>query len=242
MQVTSFDVVCANIKRLTQMVKEQGSGLRVRLSSAISIINIEELSDLVRLTKELGGDQVNTMYCRFYPQEIRHQTPLFKVEDKLDDEHSLFYHQKLSDSMVKEARSVARELGIIFTHEPLFEDHAGLRPCTSAKKELMVGWDGEIYPCGGAELHMKKKVEGGTYHFGNALTESIEEFWNNENYCKLRISAEPNTNEFPISECNECANVFDANKESCHMMQWKQFDHAPISLSSLRVKARRQAG
>ena len=241
MQVTSFDVVCENIKRFARMIKEQGSGLRIRLSSALNTINIRELPDLVRLTKELGADQVNAMYCRFYPQEIRHQTPLFNIEDKLDDEHSLFYHQELSDSMVKEAACVARDIGIILTHEPLFEAHAGVIPCTSAKNILMVGWDGEVYPCGGAELHMKKKVEAGNYHFGNALKEPLEEFWNNENYCKLRISAEQ-TNEFHVPECSECANVFDANKESCHMMQWKQFDHTPISLSSLRVKAARRAG
>jgi hypothetical protein len=65
--------------------------------------------------------------------DIRHQTPLFKIEDKLDDGHSLFYHQELSDSMVKEADCVAREIGILLTHEPLFEAHAGLRPCSSAK-------------------------------------------------------------------------------------------------------------
>jgi hypothetical protein len=33
----------------------------------------------------------------------------------------------------------------------------------------MVGWGGEIFLCGGAELHMKKKVEAENHHFGNAL-------------------------------------------------------------------------
>ena len=87
----------------------------------------------------------------------------------------------------------------------------------------MVGFEGEVYPCGGAELHMKPKVENGIYNFGNAITQPIEEYWNNDDYVKLRLSS-AQTGEFLMEECSDCANVFDANKKSCHIYDWTGFE------------------
>ena len=90
----------------------------------------------------------------------------------------------------------------------------------------MVGYQGEIYPCGGAELHMKPKVESGEYDFGNAIEAPLETYWNNDDYVKLRRSAQQ-TGYFPTPECSECANVFDANRLSCHIYNWEGFETGP---------------
>ena len=222
MQVDAFDKVCRNIKRMDDLRKKHDVNLGLQFSSAINRINIEEMPDLVRLTKELGVDSINMMYCRFYPETIRHLSVL-KDEERLRDQDSLFFYKELSDRIVKECKSLAQEYGIIFSHEALFEDKAPPTSCSWTKNQLMVGFEGEVYPCGGAELHMKPKVEGGVYDFGNAITQPLEDYWNNDDYLKLRISSEQ-TGEFLMEECSDCANVFDANKKSCHIYDWTGFE------------------
>ncbi|MDO8684415.1 MAG: glycosyltransferase, partial [Armatimonadota bacterium] len=222
MQVDCFEKVRENVGKFVEIRNRLGSKATVRLSSAINRLNIEELPKLVELTHELGADAVNTMYCRFYPESIRH----LNVEDegaRLSNEDSLFYHQAMSDTMVEEAKALAAKHNIAFAHEPLFKKNAEPRPCSWPYAEIMVGFDGEIYPCGGAELHFKDKVESNTYHLGNALSEAIDEFWNNETYRKLRISAQQQETCF-IPECRCCANVIKPNESGCHIMNWDETD------------------
>jgi GT2 family glycosyltransferase/Flp pilus assembly protein TadD len=121
--------------------------------------------------------------------------------------------------MVEKAKSLAEKYGIHFFHEPLFKEYAGPRPCVWPETQLMVGFDGEIYPCGGAEVHFKEKVEGGVYPFGNALTHPIEEFWNGEMYRALRISSQAGK-DCPIAECKVCANRMNPGDEKAHIMHW----------------------
>jgi len=121
------------------------------------------------------------MYCRFYPERMRHLN-VDREEDRLENHECLYYHQSLSDRSVEQARSLAQQYGISFHHEPLFKDRPKPLCCVWPEREIMVGFDGEVYPCGGGELHFKEKVEKGIYHFGNALTEPIETFWNGEMY------------------------------------------------------------
>ena len=222
MQVDAFEKVCRNIKRMDDLRKKHKVELGLQFSSAINRINIEEMPDLVRLSKKLGVESVNLMYCRFYPETIRHLSVL-KDEERLRDHDSLFFDKELSDRIVKESRALAQEYGIAFSHEALFEDKAPPTSCSWTKNQLMVGFEGEIYPCGGAELHMKPKVEGGVYDFGNAITQPLEDYWNNDDYLKLRISSEQ-TGEFLMEECSDCANIFDANKKSCHIYDWTGFE------------------
>ncbi len=145
---------------------------------------------------QIGIDSINVMYCRFYPERIRHLN-IECDEDRLRDEDSLYYHQALSDRLVEEAVSLAQRNGIRFTHEPLFKENANPAGCRWPISQIMVGFGGEIYPCGGAEVHFKEKVEKGVYHFGNVLTERIDQLWNGEAYRSLRTSFDGRTGPCP---------------------------------------------
>ncbi len=218
MQVDCFEKVCRNVERLVALRRKKGAGPVLQFSSPINRLNIEDLPALVELGKGIGIDSINIFYTRFYPERIRHLN-VDREEDRLNNQDSLFYYQDLSDQMVEKAKWLAGKYGIHFFHEPLFKEFIIPQPCVWPETQLMVGFDGEIYPCGGAEVHFKEKVEGGIYHFGNALTQPIEEFWNGDIYRLLRISSKGGE-DCPVTECKVCANRMNPRDEKAHIMQW----------------------
>ena len=218
MQVDCFDKVCQNTKNLVDMKNKLGGMTRVQFSCAANRLNITELPLLVELSRKLGVESINVMYCRFYPEKIRHLNVTHK-ENRLHDQESLFYHQELSDRMIEETEVLAKKYGIDFSHEPLFKEDAPPQSCIWPVMELMVGFDGEIYPCGGSEVHLKEKVEKGIYNFGNALKEPIDSFWNNEYYLALRVSSKKG--QICLTpECRSCANTLSHKEIGAHIMHW----------------------
>ena len=232
MQVDLFDRVVENARALVATKRERGLSTYTQFSIAINRLNIHELPTLVELTRDVGFNGINVFYTRFYPDRIRHlniDTP----ESKLLDEHSLFFDQDLSDSYVEKARDLAKGYGITFLHEPLFRDPPSPKYCHWHEQELMVGFDGEVYPCGGAEVHMKEKVEGGEYNFGNALLEPLEKFWNGDAYRALRISSQRGSTCL-VSECRNCANLQPIREKRAHIMEWEEVgEQAPRVRSKL---------
>lgn len=226
MQIDGFDAVCKNARKFVELRNLAKKPIALQFSSALNRLNIEELPRLVELGREIGINGINVFYTRFYPERIRHAN-VDDPADRLDDSASLFYHQELSDSKVLQAKDLALKIGIGFSHEPLFREHAGAVPCNWAMNQLMVGFDGEIYPCGGSEVHFREKVEGGVYDFGNALHEPIDAFWNNELYRALRHSSRQGS-ECLLPECRCCANVCRPNDIKAHIMQWDQDESGSI--------------
>lgn len=234
MQVDCFDKICKNTKTLVQMRNLMGKNIQIQFSCAINKLNIEELPLLVELGENIGIDSINIMYCRFYPERIRHVN-VDKEENRLNNSDSLFYYQELSDCMVEQAKTIAQKNNIRFSHEPLFKENALPRPCAWPYTETMVGFDGEIYPCGGAEVHFKEKVEQGIYNFGNALTNPIDSFWNNEHYRALRIASKQGETCL-IPECRYCANIVVPNDIKFHIMQWDNDNDKRETLPEEKLK------
>jgi MoaA/NifB/PqqE/SkfB family radical SAM enzyme/tetratricopeptide (TPR) repeat protein len=220
MQVDGFDAVCNNARRFAELRAKARRPVSFQFSAAINRLNIEEMPRLVELAKTIGVDSINLFYTRFYPERIRHLN-IDDPTDRLENDASLFYHQQLSDAKIQESKIVAHELGIHLMHEPLFKDHAAPCACSWPMTQIMVGFDGEIYPCGGSEVHFRRKVEKGVYDFGNALKAPIDHFWNAEIYRALRVSSRQGER-CPIPECRCCANVSSPNDERAHIMQWDQ--------------------
>ncbi|RNC65998.1 MAG: glycosyltransferase, partial [Desulfuromonadales bacterium] len=231
MQVDQFDTVCANAAAFVRERERACGQTLFQLSCAISRLNIEELPTLVELAHRLGVRHLNIFYCRFYPKSIRHLN-IEATEYLLEDRESLYFHQELSDRKVLEAKALAERYGIFMAHEPLFREKGQPKKCVWTETELLVGFDGEVYPCGGGEVHFKKKVELGVYRFGNALTQRIEEFWNNDTYRNLRISCRRGA-ESPIAECRFCANLMQHDDIRSHLMEWEGFEEKrPVAQKS----------
>jgi radical SAM protein with 4Fe4S-binding SPASM domain len=220
MQVDAFDRVCQNARYLTGLTKSKGRGPILQFSFVANRLNIEELPNLVKLAHFVGARSINVMYCRFYPERIRSQG-VKNNEERLLNKDSLYFYQELSDTMVLKAKELAKNYGIMLNHEPLFMENASPQSCTWTYMQLMVGFSGEIYPCGGAEVHFKDKVESGRYDFGNALHEPIEKIWNNEHYQALRLSSQQGDTCL-MPECKNCANLMSPNDIRSHIMQWDE--------------------
>ncbi len=219
MQVDRFDDVCRNAAEFLSVRNRIRSGAPLQLSCAIHRRNVEELPLVVELGKRIGIDSINVLYCRFYPEGIRNPNVLDEG-NRLAENDSLFHHQELSDRVVEAAKALARRSGIALAHEPLFRENAPARRCAWHESEIMVGFDGEIFPCGGAEVHFREKVGKGIYRFGNALSESIDDFWNGEMYRALRISSR-GEGDGSIPECGCCANRMRPNDVRSHIMRWE---------------------
>lgn len=220
MQVDAFEQVCRNARTFIELRNRKGPGPSLQFSAAINRLNIEELPDLVELAHSIGAESINLMYCRFYPERVRHLN-VKHIEDRLLNKDSLYFHQELSDAMVLKAKTLAGQYGITLTHEPLFRENAPAQRCTWPYTQLMIGFSGEIYPCGGAEVHFKEKVESGRYDFGNAILEPLEKFWNNDHYRDLRLSSQQG-DVCLMPECKNCANLMSPNDIRSHIMQWDE--------------------
>jgi GT2 family glycosyltransferase/MoaA/NifB/PqqE/SkfB family radical SAM enzyme len=231
MQVDAFDRICQQVRDFASMCWELGRGPQLQLSIPIMRCNVEELPILIRFAHEVGASAINVFYCRFYPREIRND----KNGGFLPNEESLFFHQDLSDRIVAESEQLAGQLGIRLLHEPFFSEGFVSKCCNWTRNELMIGFDGEVFPCGGGELHFKKKLERGEYNFGNALHQTIEEFWNNESYRALRISSgRDGCGSMP--ECLECANMTSHIEKRGHILEWSDFQaNEPVAASASAI-------
>ncbi|MBI4763942.1 MAG: glycosyltransferase, partial [Deltaproteobacteria bacterium] len=218
MQIDGFDAVCRNARTFDALRKQAGQPVSLQFSAAINCLNIEEMPRLVELARETGADSINLFYTRFYPERLR-DLNIEDPADRLKNEDSLFFHQQLSDDRMEEAITLAGRYGIRLSHEALFKEQAPPGVCTWALTQLMVGFDGEVYPCGGSEVHFREKVEKGIYDFGNALRGPVDVFWNSEAYRALRISARQGETCL-VPECRCCANVISPNDVRSHIMDW----------------------
>lgn len=218
MQVDAFDRICRQLKDFSALCWERGQGPHLQLSIPIMRCNVEELPLLIQFAHEVGAVAVNVFYCRFYPREIRND----KDGGFLPDKESLFFYQELSDRIVVESEQLAQQLGVQLLHEPLFSQGDVPKCCSWTENELMIGFDGEVFPCGGGELHFKKKLERGEYDFGNALQQTIEEFWNNDSYRDIRVSSK-REGACVIPECGECSNMTSHMEQRGHILEWADF-------------------
>ena len=99
---------------------------------------------------------------------------------------------------------MAKRLNINFRYETLFKEEQRKEKCTWPWRALLIGPNGNIYPCGGSEVIFNRPISTGKLYFGNLLTQRIEEFWNNSCYEKLRQSSNFTEENKSIARCSNC--------------------------------------
>ena len=224
--VDAFDAVTDHVRRLVRMRDEKKASINIALSIVLMEQNIEELVEFVKLAKELGADEVKTLYARIYPEEYRQRQ---NNSNTIVPQNSLFYHQEQSDLFITNAEKVARKISIKFDHEPLFACSNRIdRNCSEPWKSLFINFNGDVYPCPASEILFKPKVDGGEYQSGNILKEDIAEFWNNDFWQKLRESNRPNERADHFKECLCCGNSINwwgTGEEKAHVLDWDSLKH-----------------
>ncbi len=153
--------------------------------------NIEELPEIVELAKGLGADWVVGLHAYIF--------------DRSFEDQSLLKHKNLADSVLREAESRGREVGIA-THfpspfdsttreevdaEPSFQ-YERPRRCKFLWQEVWISHRGDVTPCCVPDRPV----------MGNLREEDFGSIWNGPGYCEIRIRL--NT-ENPFDCCRNCS-------------------------------------
>jgi len=219
-RVDSFDRVVSNISNLVLLRNNSQASTQIQLSFVASILNIDDLPGLITIASNLGADEVSMQYCRFYSRKFNLNS--YKFDNTIDKKYSLFFHRNHSDDVLKEAIRLAQLKERKFIHEPLFSDPP--RPkqqCTWPWTTILIGPQGEIYPCGGGEVMFYKLVRDHKLYFGNILNEHLSEFWNNDDFRRLRQSCDYRSKNKYIIQCWSCNHTMyweGPNSEMSHFI------------------------
>ncbi len=117
----------------------------------------------------------------------------------------------------------------------MFSDRVEKRVCYRPFEEILVGMNGEVFPCCGGEALFKKKVESGEYDFGNLLRQHIEDFQGNDYWKAIRYSALHRDN-VVVPECSVCAEnmTWNGHVRKSHILEWGNLAHQQIDFGMLR--------
>ena len=195
--------VFKGIAVLNQYLKSSGNKMKKVFCPVVSLVNIEEIPALVKKAAELKVDEMRVVFAKYYPWETYQITggTRAKAED------SLFYHKEKYNEVILKSKKLARSLDLSFRHEPLFFKKFKTEPCFQPWHEMVIDWDGDVYPCTGGEVWFNRKVKSGQYHFGNLLKEHLADFWNNDTYTMIRRTCSRHHQETFIPECHNCHNT-----------------------------------
>lgn len=165
-----FGNILDNLRLLRRIKREAGSEHpNVALNFVARRCNIDELPEFIRMATDLGAGAVNVGYLQVYRREL------------VDE--SLFYHQELSDRMMRQAEVVAREAGISLYLPGFFSDRPEIAPassraagkCAEPYHFVYVRAEGTLGPCCVNDARL-----------GSLAEQSFDELWNGTAYQRFR--------------------------------------------------------
>ena len=229
--VDAFERVVVNIGKLVEMKRRKKAQVGISLSMILMWQNIGELSKFIKISSELGVDDVKTLYVRIYPETYREKHDRGYL---IQPDDSLFFHQQQADSEVMRATRLSKKLRIGFGHEPMFScSRTCERDCTEPWKSLFINFNGDVYPCPASEILFKPKMDSGQYKSGNIIKQSIEEIWNNPFWRSIRKTNISGGNRHLIPECSCCGNAINwdgPGVEKAHILDWKKAQSSKFAI------------
>lgn len=181
----AFERATTAVERLHRLRRQQGAALRIKNVAVIDETNIDEVPELIRLSRELGADCIE-----FIPRQPLAAADLV-VERRVTADEALL---NKVDTMVAYIRKAAQEgFGIENSpaHLRLFRSSFAGFPspvrCRAGYNSLAVDCYGDVFPCF-PWVSWGKSV-------GNVREGSLVELWNSPGYQLSRDSA---------SVCRDC--------------------------------------
>jgi radical SAM superfamily enzyme YgiQ (UPF0313 family)/molybdenum cofactor biosynthesis enzyme MoaA len=180
----NFHKILGQINYLLKL-RNGKENLKINLIFVATALNVENLSNFVRLAASMGVDRVICYYNYIYNYEQKFL--------------SCFFKQEITNSKLEEAASLANHLKIRITLPPKFEQqvYPSLGPCREAWSQIMFDMQGHVLPCDASE------------DCNEILSDNrnFMEIWNGRYYQNLRRSL--------LEQCNSCFNhCFRANPSS----------------------------
>ena len=181
-----FNKVIENIRLTVKEKRNTHASTTVRLWCVLNTYNLKEIPDLVRLAKKLNVEElsIQTRLGSYGKDELKNK----------NDEIRVNIFEKQTGEILKEAESLARELGInltIYTSDYYSKD----KPCSLIKSTVYISVEGEVVPCcviGDPRIISMGSIAG---------EKSFLNIWNSKKYKQLRDAI--NKNELP-SFCKTC--------------------------------------
>jgi len=200
-KLTNLNAYDRIIEQLNYLVKireqyKRRRFLHVELFNVLTMENIDDLPNIIKLAAEMDLPLVNCAYVTMYrPEHI----PL-----------SCFFDQDRTIEKMQEAEEVAQKYNISLHLPPKFKEKydtnkAGAETCSDPWQYFYVEMQGSVLPCCYA---------GG--HGGNLNNNEFEEIWNGDFYKKLRESI---VNGPAHPWCQNCAKLkgFNVNNVLSHI-------------------------
>jgi short-subunit dehydrogenase/MoaA/NifB/PqqE/SkfB family radical SAM enzyme len=167
-----FDVLVENIRRLIDL---RVNGVpRVLINFVMMSLNIHQLSEMVRLGKQLGIDQINFKQCDVIRGEYGKGLGIYGQEE---DPQIRKYEADLAA-----ARKLAGTMGIKITDFSFYPQEQPV--CEQdPRNSIFIRYDGSVAPCinlafGGPTQFMGREVDMPTVHYGRLPDETIPSLWN----------------------------------------------------------------
>jgi radical SAM protein with 4Fe4S-binding SPASM domain len=197
--IKSCEDIFKNIEMVNEVLKRNNKKLYKVFRTVVSRSNIDDVPEIIIKAANLGVNEVNIIFRRFYPSNG-------KKENTADSFESLFYDKIRYNDVIIKSKKIARKLNVLFLHESLFSRGLKDRPCLLPWTTILVDWDGDVYPCYGGEIWFRDKVKSGKYSFGNLLNDHLNCIWNCNDYVRLRRTCNRFHKDSFIPECKQCHN------------------------------------
>lgn len=164
----NFEKVVANVKAMSALVRERKSSLDLSVWNCLTLENMHELPDLVRLTYELGISRLTVQDIMFWGSE--------GIEKNFTDKTVDLQKTKKQEHF-KQASLEAKKLGIKL--DVLMSAGDGKRRCQLPWFFSYVTAKGEATPCNwhGWDAHV---------NFGSVFERSFKEIWHDPKYVQFR--------------------------------------------------------
>lgn len=228
--VDGFDHVINNLRCLFR--KREKFASTINLSMILMRRNIEDLPDFIDLAADLGADSVKIMYSRIYPESYRKKQG---GEQTICNNDSLFFHQELSDRLVRVAEANAKHRKIRLDSVPIFGawHQVRQRDCTEPWRSLFINFNGDVYPCPASEILFRPKIDDGQYFSGNVLQQHYKEFWNNPFWRELRRTNAGKGRVDVVPECLCCGGAIcwgGPCNVTHHVLDWTEAEKSDLRL------------
>jgi len=171
---SNFERVCENVSNIAAL--RPGNKPRTMINFVLMDMNFHQVEDIVRLSAQLGVDQLNFKQCDVIRGESGKGHGLFGVEETKDI-------QRFKKSLGK-ARRLAKKLNIATTAFAFIPEERSV--CEQDPRDsLFIRYDGLAAPCinlaiGGPSTFLGKEVHMPNIHYGRLPDTDLTALWQSE--------------------------------------------------------------
>jgi len=182
-----FDKIVTNVRNFTRLQRELNAA-KPRVSLWLTGLRetVDQLPDFVRLAHSIGVTEVYLQRLVFFDAPMN-ENSLARAES------ALFEHtSELEEAIIREAESVARGLGIMFSASGAVDPGESIKMqrsdspwslCRRPWSLMYITANGRVLPCCIAPFSMKGY---GSFTLGDATQRSLREIWNGPEYQRFR--------------------------------------------------------